>query len=164
MCRRERGNGGTKNKWKVWGLSMQRSLDFPFFFGLTVQQQDKAPERPARVLETRSRHAGRRSGHAPREAPAPAGGSDLGASPTSTGGQRAAPLAAAPALGPGRPLQHVAGIAGEVDHVVQVELAAVGEPVRRVPGVTTRDGCGGRQVRVKGRRRARLAPTGGAFP
>ena len=68
--------------------------------------------------------------------------------PTSTGGQRAAPLPAAPALGLGHALQNVASAAGEVHHVVQVEGAAVGEPVGGVAGVTAGDGCGGRQVCV----------------
>lgn len=71
-----------------------------------------------------------------------------GSCPTSTGGQRAAPLAAAAALGLGRALQHVAGAAGEVHHVVQVEGAAVGAPVGGVAGVTAGDGCGGGQARV----------------
>lgn len=63
--------------------------------------------------------------------------------PTSTGGQGAAPLAVAATLGLRRPLQHVAGAAGEVDHVVQVELAAVGEPVGGVARVPAGDGCRG---------------------
>lgn len=68
--------------------------------------------------------------------------------PTSTGGQGAAPLAIAPTLGLRRPLQHVARVAGEVHHIVQVELAAVGEPVGRVPRVPAGDGCRGRHVPV----------------
>lgn len=68
--------------------------------------------------------------------------------PTSTCGQGAAPLAVAPTLGLWRPLQHVARVAGEVHHVIQVELAAVGEPVGGVPRVPAGDGCRGRQVPV----------------
>lgn len=68
--------------------------------------------------------------------------------PTSTGGQGAAPLAIASTLGLRRPLQHIAGVAGEVHHVIQVELAAVGEPVGRVPRVPAGDGCRGRQLHV----------------
>lgn len=75
-----------------------------------------------------------------------------GASPTSTGGQSAAPLAVAPTLGSGGALQQVAGATGEVHHVVQVELAAVGEPVRGVPGVATGDGCRRTQVLVRVRK------------
>lgn len=76
-----------------------------------------------------------------------AGGRAAGAPPTSARGHWAAPLAAAPALRPRRPEQRVARAAGEVHHVVQVELAAVREPVGGVPGVAARDGCGGRQGR-----------------
>lgn len=64
--------------------------------------------------------------------------------PTLAGGHGAAPLAAAPALGAGRAPQHVAAAAGEVHHVVEVELGATREPMGGVPGVAARDGCGGR--------------------
>lgn len=71
-----------------------------------------------------------------------------GSSPTSAGGQRAAPLAVAPTLGSRCALQQVAGVAGEVHDIIQVELAAISEAVRRVPWVATGDGYGGRQVHV----------------
>ena len=75
-----------------------------------------------------------------------------GGSPTSAGGQGAAPLAIAPTLGSRRTLQQVAGVAGKVHHVVQVELAAIGQPVGGVPRVSTGDGCGGTQVHTVVRR------------
>ena len=75
-----------------------------------------------------------------------------GASPTSAGGQGAAPLAIAPTLGARRALQQVAGAAGEVHHVVQVELAAIGQPVGGVPWVSTGDGYGERQAHMVLRR------------
>jgi hypothetical protein len=62
--------------------------------------------------------------------------------PTLTGGQRAAPLAIAPALGPGGPLEQVACVTCEVHEVVQVELAAIGDSMGRVSRVSTGDGCG----------------------
>lgn len=71
-----------------------------------------------------------------------------GSSPTSAGGQRAAPLAVAPTLGSRCTLQQVAGVAGEVHDIIQVELAAISETVRRVPWVATGDGYGGRQVHI----------------
>lgn len=71
-----------------------------------------------------------------------------GGSPTSAGGQGAAPLAIAPTLGSRRTLQQVAGVAGEVHHIVQVELAAIGQPVGGVPRVSAGDGYGGRQVHM----------------
>lgn len=54
--------------------------------------------------------------------------------------QRAAPLSIKPTLSPGAPAEHVTPATGEVDHVVEVELAAVGPPVGRVAGVTAGDG------------------------
>ena len=75
-----------------------------------------------------------------------------GGSPTSAGGQGAAPLAIAPTLGSRRTLQQVAGVAGKVHHVVQVELAAIGQPVGWVPRVSTGDGYGGTQVHTVVRR------------
>lgn len=75
--------------------------------------------------------------------------------PTLAGGHGAAPLAAAPALGAGRAPQHVAAAAGEVHHVVEVELGATREPMGGVPGVAARDGCGGRGDRPRHRRDAR---------
>lgn len=74
------------------------------------------------------------------------------ASPTSAGGQGAAPLAVAPTLGSGGTLQQVPRVAGEVHDVIQIELTAVGESVGGVPRVATRDGCGGRQVLVSVRK------------
>lgn len=71
---------------------------------------------------------------------------------TLAGGHRAAPLAAAPALSARRTPQHVAAAAGEVHHVVEVELGAAGEPVGGVPGVAARDGCwGGKATSPPGR-------------
>lgn len=61
---------------------------------------------------------------------------------TSAGRQGAAPLAVAPTLGPGGTLQQVARVTGEIHEVVQVELAAIGEPMGRISRVSTRDGCG----------------------
>lgn len=81
-----------------------------------------------------------------------------GDSPTSAGGQGAAPLAIAPTLGSGRTLQQVAGAAGEVHHIVQVELAAVGQPMGGVPRVSTGDGYGGRQAHMVVRRRTSHHP------
>lgn len=75
-------------------------------------------------------------------------GSSPGNFPTSTRGQRAAPLAVAPTLGSRSTLQQIAGVAGEVHDIVQVELSAVSEAMGGVPRVTTCDGYGGRQVHV----------------
>lgn len=87
---------------------------------------------------------------ASRGAPGPAApsGSWLEASPTSAGGQWAAPLAVAPTLGSSWALQQIAGVAGEVDDVIQVELTAICVPVGRIPRVAAGDGCGGRKVGV----------------
>lgn len=79
-----------------------------------------------------------------RRYPRPAG-LISGAFPTSTGGQSAAPLAVAPTLGSRGTLQQVASVTGEVHHVIQVELTAVGESMRGVSRVATCDGCVGRQ-------------------
>lgn len=64
----------------------------------------------------------------------------LEASPTSAGGQSTAPLSIAAALGPGCALQLVSSRAGEVHHVVQVELGAVGEAAGGVSRVAAGDG------------------------
>lgn len=61
---------------------------------------------------------------------------------TSTDRQGAAPLAIAPTLGPGGTLQQVACVTGEIHEVVQVELAAIGEPMGRISRVSACDGCG----------------------
>ena len=60
---------------------------------------------------------------------------------TSTGGQHVAPLPAGQALGSSSPLSHIARVANKLDHVVEVELAALGEAVDRVAWVSTGNCC-----------------------
>lgn len=54
-------------------------------------------------------------------------------------GQRAAPLAIKSTLSSSAPGEHVAPVTGEVDNIIEVELAAVGSPVGGVAGVTAGD-------------------------
>lgn len=56
-------------------------------------------------------------------------------------GKRVAPLPVHPTLCFRRTMQDVASIACEVDHVVQVELAAVGAAICWVARVSTSYGC-----------------------
>lgn len=58
-------------------------------------------------------------------------------------GQRAAPLSIKSALSPSAAAEDVTSVAGEVDDVIEVELAAVGSPVAWVAWVAARDGCRG---------------------
>lgn len=60
---------------------------------------------------------------------------------TSTGGQHVTPLPAGQALGSSSPLSHIARVANKLDHVVEVELAALGEAVDRVAWVSTGNCC-----------------------
>lgn len=56
-------------------------------------------------------------------------------------GQRAAPLSIKSALSPSAAAEDVTSVAGEVDNIIEVELAAVGSPVAWVARVAARDGC-----------------------
>lgn len=60
---------------------------------------------------------------------------------TSTGGQHVAPLPTGQALGSSSPLSHIARVANKLDHVVEVELVALGEAVDRVAWVSTGNCC-----------------------
>lgn len=52
----------------------------------------------------------------------------------------AAPLSVESTLSPCISTQDVASVTGEVDDIIEVELAAIGAPVAGVAGVTTSDG------------------------
>lgn len=60
---------------------------------------------------------------------------------TSAGGQCVTPLPAGQALGPSNPLSYVSWVASELDHVVEVELAALSKAVDWIAWVSTGDCC-----------------------
>lgn len=60
---------------------------------------------------------------------------------TSAGGQCVTPLTAGQALGPSSPLSYVSWVANELDHVVEVELAALSQAVDWIAWVSTSDRC-----------------------
>lgn len=103
-------------------------------FLITIKSFCRSPAPGSFTSRCRPVSGGPRSAHASM---------GKGSSLTSAGGQGAAPLATAPTLGSRCTLQQVARVTGEVHHIVQVELTAIGEPAGRVPRVATGDGCGG---------------------
>ena len=70
---------------------------------------------------------------------------DLTFFPTFTRWWWLAPLACGLALGPWGPLHHVAHVAGEAHHVVQIEAVTNGPPVDRAARVSTADSWGERE-------------------
>ena len=60
---------------------------------------------------------------------------------TSAGGQHVTPLPTGQALGSSGPLSHIAWVADKLDHVVEVELVALGEAVDWVAWVSTGNCC-----------------------
>lgn len=53
--------------------------------------------------------------------------------------QGAAPLSVESALSTSIPTEDVTSVTGEVDNIIEVELAAIGPPIAWVAGVTTCD-------------------------
>ena len=66
---------------------------------------------------------------------------------TSAGGQRVTPLTAGQALGPSSPLSYVSWVANELDHVVEVELAALSKAVDWIAWLSTGDCCNKNEAR-----------------